>query len=211
MREQIVKTMQERGIKELAMYKSYKEWGKEQEYSEEDYEEDENHDCDYLDYKDQEAPYVVFFDKYGMGSDYRVDKVTLKERESSGPILEFECWANELGYDTFGENDVVFLTLYNVYTTMYDLLEIKDEPEKVWVLHRECVIDYELSSREIKIFRSEEEARKEFKEKAKHDRKDCCTSEWEVGTDDENNFDAYEDGFYAQNHIMIELEETVIN
>jgi len=83
--------------------------------------------------------------------------------------------------------------------------------QKVWVLHRECVIDYELSSREIKIFRSEEAARKEFKEKAKHDRKYCCTSEWEVGTDDEDNFDAYEDGRYAQNHIMIELKETVIN
>ena len=211
MREQIVKTMQERGIKELAMCMSYQEWGKEQNYEPDDYEEKEYNDCDYEDYRDQTSPYVIFFDKHCCGSDYRVDKVTLKEFEGSGPILEFECCADELGYDTFGEDDVVFLTLYNVYTTMYNLLEIKDEPEKVWVLHRECVIDYELSSREIKIFRSEEEARKEFHEKAKHDRKYCCTSEWEVGTDNDNCFDAYEGGFYAQNHIMIELGETVVN
>ena len=166
MREQIVKTMQERGMKELETVMSKEEWGKENNCTLEDLE-----DSDYEDYKSQEAPYIVFFDKWQNGIDYRVDKVTLKEFEGSGPILEFECWANELGYDTFGEDDVAFLTLYNVYTTMYDLLEIKDEPEKVWVLHRECVIDCELSSREIKIFRSEEEARKELQEKAKHDRK----------------------------------------
>lgn len=135
MREQIVKTMQERGIKELAMCMSYQEWGKEQNYEPDDYEEKEYNDCDYEDYRDQTSPYVIFFDKHCCGSDYRVDKVTLKEFEGSGPILEFECWANELGYDTFGEDDVVFLTLYNVYTTMYNLLEIKDEPEKAMVLY----------------------------------------------------------------------------
>lgn len=84
-------------------------------------------------------------------------------------------------------------------------------PEKIWVVHRECVIDYELSSREIKVFHNESDARKAFGELAKHDREYCTKSEWEVGTDNEACFDAYEDGWYAQNHILIELSETVIN
>lgn len=129
MREQVVKTMQERGIKELPMFKSYQEWGKEQDYKPDDYEEDESDDKDYLNYRDEEAPYAIFFDKYGCGYDYRVDKVTLKQNALDIPVLEFDCYANEIGSDTFGENDLVFLTLYNVYDTILDLLGIEDEPK----------------------------------------------------------------------------------
>jgi hypothetical protein len=130
MRKQVVKTMQERGIKELPMFKSYQEWGKEQDYKPDDYEEDESDDEGYLNYRDGEAPYAIFFDKYGYGYDYRVDKVTLKQNGTGAPVLEFDCYANEIGSDTFGENDFVFLTLYNVYDTMLDLLGIEDEPKE---------------------------------------------------------------------------------
>ena len=130
MREQVVKTMQERGIKELPMFKSYQEWGKEQDYKPDDYEEDESDDEDYLNYRDEEAPYAIFFGKYGTGYDYRVDKVTLKQNGIGAPVLEFDCYANEIGSDTFSENDMVFLTLYNVYNTMLDLLGIEDEPKE---------------------------------------------------------------------------------
>lgn len=130
MREQVVEAMQERGIKEISTYLSYKEWGRLQGYSPDDYEEDEDDDCDYIDYKDQEAPYAVYFDKYCAGYDYRVDKVTLKQLESGEPELVFDCYSNELGSDTFGEYDMQFLTRYNVYDTILDLLEIKDEPEE---------------------------------------------------------------------------------
>ena len=131
MREHVLITMQERGIKELAMYMSYQEWGKEQNYKPDDYEEDESDDEGYLDYREQAAPYVIFFDNHGCGCDYRVDKVTLKERERSYPVLELDCYANELGSDSFGEDDVVFLTLYNVYDKMCDLLGIEDEAKDV--------------------------------------------------------------------------------
>ena len=130
MREQVVKTMQERGIKELQMFKSYQEWGKEQDYKPEDYEEDENDDEDYLNYRGEEAPYAIFFDKYGCGYDYRVDKVTLKQNALDIPVLEFDCYADEIGSDTFGEDDMVFLTLYNVYDTMFDRLVIEEEPKE---------------------------------------------------------------------------------
>lgn len=127
MGEQIVKTMQERGIKELPMYMSYEDWCKD---TDTEPEENEDEDFDYMDYKDDVAPFAIFFDKHGCGYDYRVDKVTLKQNALDIPVLEFDCYANEIGSDTFGENDLVFLTLYNVYDKMLDRLGIEDEPKE---------------------------------------------------------------------------------
>ena len=124
MREQIVKTMQERGVTELTTVMSYKQWGKKKEYSDEDYQEDEDNDFDYACYKDEEAPYVIFFDKYSMGRCYRVDKVILKTCPGGDPVLELDCYEDEVGCDTFGEDDVVFLSLYYVYDALLDLLEM---------------------------------------------------------------------------------------
>lgn len=153
MREQIVKTMQERGITELTMCLSPEEWAKENDCK---YEPDEDgYDEQYDDYKRDESPYVIFFDKHNNGIDYRVDKVTLKTECLGGPVLEFDCVNDEWGYDdTFGEDDLVFLTLYNVYDTMLDRLGIEDEPTEnkdlydsickvlTWYEHRdECPVD----------------------------------------------------------------------
>ena len=141
MREQVVKTMQERGIKELATCMSYQEWGQTQGYKPDDYEEDESDDTDYLDYIDQEAPYVIFFNKWDNGNDYRVDKVKLIAGGAGAPVLEFECYANELGDDTFREDDLAFLTLYNVYDILLDMLGIEDEPKKAMVLYEVDEVD----------------------------------------------------------------------
>lgn len=126
MREQVVKTMQERGIKEIVTCMSYAEWCKENKREPED---DENDDTDYQDYKNCEAPYAIFFGKYGTGYDYRVDKVTLKQYKTGDPVLMFDCHENELGDDTFGEDELVFMTLYDVYDTLLDRLGIEDEDE----------------------------------------------------------------------------------
>ena len=142
MREQIVKTMQERGITELAMYLSPEEWAKENDCK---YESDEDgYDEQYDDYKRDESPYVIFFDKYNHGIDYRVDKVTLKAEGLGAPVLEFDCVDDEWGYDdTFGEDDLVFMTLYNVYDTLLDRLVIEDEPEKIYLVKQESNVDGE--------------------------------------------------------------------
>ena len=129
MREQVVKTMQERGITELAMCLSPEEWAKENDCK---YEPDEDgYDEQYDGYKRDESPYAIFFDKYNHGIDYRVDKVTLKTEGLGAHVLEFDCVNDEWGYDdTFGEDDLVFLTLYNVYDTLLDRLGIEDEPKE---------------------------------------------------------------------------------
>lgn len=208
MREQIVKTMQERGIKELPMFMSYEDWCKD---TDTEPEENEDEDFDYMDYKDDVAPFAIFFDKHGCGYDYRVDKVTLKTYGTGYPVLEFDCHENELGDDTFGEDDFVFLTLYNVYDTMLDLLEIKDEPSPIWVLFAESLYDYEIVRRVINVFENEDDARKAFTEEVKEARKCATTNEWTIGNDNENFFEAYPDGSWGTSHETVELNKTLIN
>ena len=125
-REHIIKTMQERGIKELATCMAYAEWCKE---NKREPDEDENDDTDYLDYKDQDCPYCVFIGKYDM-NDYRIEKVTLE-----GDRFKFEGFCNELGYDWQWEDDTVWATRMFVWERMAELLGIEDESEKVMVLY----------------------------------------------------------------------------
>lgn len=124
-RERIIKTMQERGIKELATCMSYAEWCKENKCEPE---EDEDDDTDYQDYKDQDCPYCVFLGKYDM-NDYRIDKVTLE-----GDRFKFEGFCNELGYDWQWEGDTVWATRMFVWERLAELLGIEDEEEKLVVL-----------------------------------------------------------------------------
>lgn len=121
-RERIIKTMQERGITELATILPYSEWCKQEECEPE---EDEDDDDAYIDYRDQEAPYVVFIGKNDM-NDYRIDKVTLV-----GDRFKFEGHSNELGYDWAWEDDTVWATRMFVWEKLEELLGIGDEPEKI--------------------------------------------------------------------------------
>ena len=120
-RERIIKTMQERGITELATILPYSEWCKQEECEPEEKEDD---DDAYIDYKDQEAPYVVFIGKYNM-NDYRIDKVTLV-----GDRFKFEGHSNELGYDWAWEDDTVWATRMFVWEKLEELLDIGEEPQK---------------------------------------------------------------------------------
>lgn len=120
-RERIIKTMQERGITELETILSYSEWCKQLECEPE---EDENYEEDYTNYKDQEAPYVVFTVNHDV-DDYRIDKVTLV-----GDRFKFEGNSNEFGYDWAWEDDTVWATRMFVWEKLEKLLGIGDEPEK---------------------------------------------------------------------------------
>jgi hypothetical protein len=119
-RERIIKIMQERGITELATILPYSEWCKQEECEPEEEEDDA-----YIDYKDQEAPYVVFIGKYDM-NDYRIEKVTLV-----GDRFKFEGNSNELGYDWAWEDDTVWATRMFVWEKLEELLGIGEEPQKV--------------------------------------------------------------------------------
>lgn len=83
--------------------------------------------------------------------------------------------------------------------------------EKIWVLFDESLYDYELQGRRIMLFKSEAEARKKFKEFADRSRKAAEENGWEIGSDDENFFEAYPDGSWGTSHEAIELSEAAFS
>lgn len=201
-RERIIKTMQERGIKELETFLNYEEWCKEQgKEPEEDAEDDSN----YLDYRDQAAPFVVHFDKYNTGHDYHVRKVTLVD--GAEPAFKFEAYCYEEGDATFYEDDVIWATRIFVWERLEELLEIKDEPEEVWVVFDESLDDYQLAGRRIQVFDDEKDARKAFRKAAKESRKTAKANGWEIGNGDKDYFDAYPDGSWCESHETVELHK----
>ena len=207
MRKQIVKTMQERGIKELPMFMSYEDWCKE---NKRELEEDETDDDDYQDYKDNKAPYAIFFDKQGRGYDYRVDKVTLKQDALDILVLEFDCYSDELGSDTFSENDMAFLTLYNVCNAMLNLLKIKGEPEYVWVFTADQVSDDDVFDVITEVFATEEAAKEHLHEFVYGDEGELECAEkrgWTVEYNEPDHYRAFEEGYYSGNHTELTIEK----
>ena len=200
-RERIIKTMQERGIKELETFLNYEEWCKEQG---KEPEEDADDDSNYLDYRDQAAPFVVHFDKYNTGHDYHVRKVTLVD--GAEPAFKFEAYCYESGDATFYEDDVVWATRMFVWERLEELLEIKDEPEEVWVVFDESLDEYQLAGRRIRVFDNEAEARKVFHETVGVTRKVRSAEGWEIN-EDEDFFETYPDGSWGASHETVELHK----
>ena len=137
-RERIIKAMQERGLTELNMIMTREEFAKENGLDPDDEDLEHEIDCDYADYRNQEAPYIIHMDKYEVGAQYDVLSVKLE-----GDRLKFEC-EGEYDNDWSWEDDVVYLTRFNVYERMENLLKIEDEPEKVWVFTQESNVDGEI-------------------------------------------------------------------
>lgn len=91
------------------------------------------------------------------------------------------------------------------------LLSENDEPQKVWVLFDESLYDYELQGRRIMVFKSEDEARKKFKEFANESRKTAEDKGWEIGNDNDDFFEAYPEGSWGTSHETVELSETTFS
>jgi hypothetical protein len=197
------------------MYLSPEEWAKKNDCK---YEPDEDgYDEQYDDYKRDKSPYVIFFDKYNHGIEYRVDKVTLKTEGLGGPVLEFECYNDEWGdADTFGEDDLVFMTLYNVYDSMYGLLGIEDEPEYVWVFTAEQAWDGDVADTIVKAFPTEKSATDYLHGFLNDDGGDESILEyverkgWVTEEDSLMLYRAFEDGYYDTNHIELTITKCEI-
>ena len=200
-RQRIVETMQERGISEVEFIPSKEEWLEQN---------PDKYVDDYYVHRDEVCPNVVYFDKYGCGYEYQVTKVLLVGKDPLGfPLFKLECEANELGYDTFLDTDVYDMTW--VYEMLEKHLGLDDEPEKVWVLFDESLYDYELQGRRIMVFKSEDEARRKFKEFVGKSRKTAEDSGWEIGSDSDDFFEAYPDGSWGTSHETVELSETTFS
>jgi len=200
--QRIVETMQERGISEVEFIPSEEEW---LEQNPDKYEDD------YYAHRDEVCPNVVYFDKYGCGYEYQVTKVLLVGKDSLGsPLFKLECEANELGYDTFLDNDVYDMTW--VYEMLEKHLGLDGEPEKVWVFTAEQAWDGEAADIIVKTFRKKETAQ-EFMHKFIHDGGEESIEDyvkckgWEVELDEPDLYRAYDDGRYSTDHIEITITE----
>lgn len=79
--------------------------------------------------------------------------------------------------------------------------------KSVFVLYKEVVLDYELVERRIVVFGSEGEAKRTFEEECAKESKD--REDWTTEKTD-NSFETYVGGWYEQDHIVIELDQTEI-
>lgn len=202
-RELIIKTMQERGIKDVELVMSQEDFAKEN-----GFEDPDDCECDYSDYKFNEAPCAVFFDKYGAGHDYRVLKVTLEGEEH--PHFMMECEADEIGDDTFYEDDMMPLSMVNVYEAMCEELKIEDEPECVWVFTANQALDDEMLDVLTKVFATEEEAKSYLYDFVHGEDGELEYAEkrgWTIECDYADWFQAYEEGYYCGNHTEVQIEK----
>lgn len=85
------------------------------------------------------------------------------------------------------------------------------EPAEIWVLFAESLCDYELIGRHIQVFTSEDDARKEFKRCADISRQTAKSNGWEIGTDNDDFFEAYPQDDWCTSHETIDLQKTVLN
>ena len=82
---------------------------------------------------------------------------------------------------------------------------------KVWVVYLEDVYDCCLENRIIDIFYNEESAKLRFNELVIKYRVDIDDKEdMIIESDDDTTFSAYEDGYYSENHLYINVYQSEV-
>lgn len=76
---------------------------------------------------------------------------------------------------------------------------------KVFVLFTQMVFDFE-DSNSIEVFSTKEKAMEAFNEFVAKEKKNAESDEWEIEISD-GYFEAYEEGFYSENHAMAKVSE----
>ena len=204
-RQRVIETMRERDIKVVNLVMTQDEFAKEN-----GFEDAEDAEGDYNDYMSNNAPWVIFFNKYGNGIDYAALNVELVDGEH--PKFKLNCYNSEEGSDWFYDYDLTQLSMVNVYEMLEKHLELEDEPEKVYVFTAEQAWDGEVADVIVKTFRTREKAQ-EYMHEFIHDDGDesivdyVKRRDWYVEMDEPNLYRACEDGRYATDHIEITITE----
>lgn len=84
------------------------------------------------------------------------------------------------------------------------------ETKDVWCVKTHIVDDYETITDEVRLFKYLEEGQKFFNEIVDEERRIANDKEWVIECDDNRYFEAYEDGYFAQNHSCVSLFEIEI-
>lgn len=78
------------------------------------------------------------------------------------------------------------------------------ERNLVWCVKTHIVDDCETITNEMRLFYSKEKAKSVFDSIVEEERKMVESKGWEID-EDEFSFEAYEEGYYTQNHSCIDL------
>lgn len=81
---------------------------------------------------------------------------------------------------------------------------------KVYVLTIEQVWDYEQINLQTKVYYTEKDAKAAFKRWRDDEIKTVKENEWVIETDNDTNFEAFEDGFYARNHSYASVSSRLV-
>lgn len=84
------------------------------------------------------------------------------------------------------------------------------ERKKAWCVKTHIVCDCEIISDEVRLFNALEDAGKVFNNIVEEERRIANDKEWVIEYDDNRNFEAYEEGYYAHNHSCVNLFEIPI-
>ena len=215
-RKRIIDTMLERGLTKVALVMTQEEYAKDKGFNDAEDAED-----DYNDYMTYEAPYVVYWDKYGRGSDYAVLSVELELRTKLGdgserPTFRLNCYNDESGDDWFYDYDVLDTSMVAVYDCMLEVLELSEEPEYVWVFSAEQTYSGETLDVVIHVFPTEESACKHLQDFLLDDggeesiREMVRRKKWEVEEDDAFLYRAHSDDGYSFDHVELTVTKCVI-
>lgn len=84
------------------------------------------------------------------------------------------------------------------------------ETNLVWCVKTHIVSDYGTITDEVRLFNALEDAEKVFNNIVEEERRIANDKEWVIEYDDNRNFEAYEEDYYAHNHSCVELFEIEI-
>lgn len=208
-RKRIVETMRERNLTKVDLVMTQEEFAKENGFDDVEDAED-----DYNDYVSNDAPWVIYWDKWGNGRDYAALSVELVDGEH--PEFKLNCYNNEEGSDTFHDYDLTNLSMVNVYERMLEELKLDEEPEYVWVFTGEQAWDGNVDDTIIKAFPTEEAAQKYMHDFLLDDGGDesirdyVKRKKWEVECDEPNIYRAYRTGYYPTDHIELTITKCKI-
>lgn len=200
MRENIIKTMQQRGLKEINIVPPR-----------DIYELQHEHEPDYseLDWDElvmAEAPAVTHYGMSNHGEHYEVLKVILEESGFGKPRFKFEC-KGEYRTEWFWEDEVLRCSCIDVWDSLEKKLE--REPQEVWVFTAEQASDGDVEDIIIETFKTQQAADgylHDFIHKKDEDKEESVLQyverrKWKTSIDCPELFRAYKDGSYATDHI----------
>ena len=79
------------------------------------------------------------------------------------------------------------------------------EIKYVWCVKTHIVTDGETISNDVRLFEHLEDAEKVFNEIVEDERRIANDKKWVIEYDDNRNFEAYKEGYYAHNHSCVNL------